>query len=161
MFFFGGDIGSGSSHERFFDSLSQFNLKLCLGNHDDFAELQSRVSYLLPTGHNELFYSFEDEYFKHIVLDSSTARISLAQFEWFCNELKTNKTILLFVHHPVLEIKTAADREFPLSGRAEIRNELVNTGNRSLHILRSLSYGRREDDWQHYSGDYSGKFVLY
>lgn len=127
--FFGGDIGASSSHQRFFDSLSQFRLKICLGNHDTFLDLQTHIPNLIQNGRKELYYSFEDDFFKHIVLDSSSAGISQVQFEWLRNELQTDKKILLFIHHPVFKIETAADEKFPLAKRIAIQDEIANTGN--------------------------------
>lgn len=71
---------------------------------------------------NELNYAYEEGNFKFIYLDSSSNSFSPAQLNWLGQELNTDKKILLFIHHPVLEIKTPLDKiGAALKGRDEIK----------------------------------------
>jgi 3',5'-cyclic AMP phosphodiesterase CpdA len=123
---FGGDIGTKESNKWFFESFRKygFNLLLTLGNHDYFVEVQKYFTLHL-NGTNELYYSFEDDYFCTLFLDSSTNRISDSQFQWLQQQLNTDKKIILYIHHPVLKVDTAIDKKYPLEGREEIQHTLA------------------------------------
>lgn len=123
---FTGDIGTKESNEWLFDSFKKYNLsfKATIGNHDSFSDAIRFYNPDLPKERSELFYTDEDEYSKYIFLDTSTSEISQTQFSWFKNELKTDKKIILFIHHPILETGTTPQREYPLLGNEDINNEL-------------------------------------
>ena len=121
---FGGDIGEYTSNKWFFDSLADFKFNITLGNHDTFAEVIKHYKLASWVSTDELYYAFEDEFFKHIYLDSSTEKISATQFDWFKKALVTTKKILLFVHHPILKINTVVDERYPLKGREKIKSAL-------------------------------------
>lgn len=116
---FGGDIGEITSHFNFFRLLRPFKLSLILGNHDVFNEV--RKYYPVGGMEDELYYSTEDEISKYIFLDSSSAFISTFQMSWLYGELKTHKQILLFIHHPILQVHTPIDALAPLQNRSGLR----------------------------------------
>ncbi|NJM52815.1 MAG: hypothetical protein HC846_05120 [Blastocatellia bacterium] len=64
-------------------------------------------------------------------MDSSSYQISQTQIEWFEKELATNKQILLFVHHPILELNTAIDTEYPLRNREQIKLALLKSNRKT------------------------------
>lgn len=137
---FGGDIGTQEANQWFFNTIDEFNFKLLmvLGNHDTYQQVsqyyQHEYGNQYPDEHRnqyldkhrkELNYAYEEGQFKFIYLDSSSNAISDAQLNWFRKELVTDKEILLFIHHPVLEIKTPLDKiGAALNGRDEIRRIL-------------------------------------
>ncbi len=123
---FTGDIGSNKSNQWFFDEVSKYNfdLKITLGNHDVFSNTSQFFNPGLPEDRNELFYSAEDEHFKFIFLDSSVGEISSSQISWLGNELKSNKSIVIFIHHPVLETGATPQKEYPLKNGQEIEKAL-------------------------------------
>lgn len=120
---FGGDIGTSGSHEWFFESIKSFDVHVVLGNHDSYAAVMRYYKKWAGTG-EALYYAFEDESIKYIFLDSSSAELGQEQFDWLKDQLKTEKNILLTIHHPVLKIDTPVDRSYPLHGREEIGNLL-------------------------------------
>ncbi len=123
---FGGDIGETEAYSWFFQSFKNYtsNLKITLGNHDVFSEVIKYYSVNTDRGGKELYYSDEDDYCKHIFLDSSAYEISDIQYKWLAGEIDTPKKVILFIHHPVLTTDSAADKEFPLNGREEIKEVL-------------------------------------
>lgn len=141
---FGGDIGTQKANQWFFETIDEFNFKLLmvLGNHDTYSQInqyykqdqyhthpdksgdESGNKQDAKTG-NELNYAYEEGGFKFIYLDSSSNAVSRAQLNWLGQELNTDKEILLFIHHPVLEIKTPLDKiGAALKGRDEIKSLL-------------------------------------
>lgn len=124
----GGDIGEPVSHSWFFGLVNGFTMDITLGNHDSFHEI---IQYYpkQSQGIDELYYAYEDGGFKYIFLDSSSNRISDAQFQWLRHELETQKKILLFIHHPILKVDTPVDRAYPLRNRDHIRGALQNISN--------------------------------
>ncbi len=125
---FGGDIGELNANRAFFESLNGFKINIILGNHDTFDEVTKYFGLALTVGNGELYYANEDGYFKYIFLDSSPGSVSDAQFNFLASSVDTNKSILLFIHHPVLGIDTPIDRKYPLQNRERIQ-----------HLLRGLS----------------------
>lgn len=123
---FGGDIGETDAYLWFFQSFNNYtsSLRITLGNHDTFSEVIKH--YLINTGNEnkELYYSYEDDYYKQIFLDSSAYEISDVQYKWLTGEIDTPKKLILFIHHPVLKVDSAADKEFPLRGREKIKEAL-------------------------------------
>ncbi len=124
---FTGDIGSKESNRWFFNSLKKFTakFKFTLGNHDTFPIIKDYYNMKQNHGRSELFYSIEEEYFKFVFMDSSSARITQHQFNWFQKEIITDKKIILFVHHPILETGSTPQKEFPFYDAVKIKNELL------------------------------------
>ena len=128
---FGGDIGTGETIKWFFDQVVEykFNLFTVLGNHDTFSEVAKYYQNELIKGKNEMNYVDEDAYLRYIYLDSSANTVSAAQQNWLKKELNTSKNIILFIHHPVLDIDTPLDKiGAALKGKEEIKALLQNSG---------------------------------
>lgn len=129
---FTGDIGEKAAYEWFFEKLEQLktNFKIILGNHDDF-DMASRFydTHTSPSD-NKLYYTNEDENYKYIYLDSSDFSIDKEQFKWLAEMVNTTKHIILFIHHPILGLKTGMDRIYPLNGRDEIKRLLQDNKNK-------------------------------
>lgn len=121
---FGGDIGEPTAHNYFFDKLQNFSLNLVLGNHDKFEKVKGYFS--KDRNAQELYYKTEDENFQYIFLDTSDEQLSKPQLEWLKNELTENKALVLFIHHPVLEIAAHIDKLYPLKNREELKTVLLN-----------------------------------
>ena len=98
--------------------------KITLGNHDQLKEVIKHYQTELGSNQQELYYSYEDEYLKYIFLDSSNDKISEPQFNWLKTALQTTKNIVLFIHHPILEVNTAVDKLYFLQNRVELRTAL-------------------------------------
>lgn len=122
---FTGDIGE-TAFEWFFERLGNFKpgFKILLGNHDNFAEAVKYYKNSAYAGTNELYYSIDSDNTRYIYLDSSAAKISQRQLEWLSNKLKTDKRIIVFIHHPILAVNTGIDAIYPLRDRDRI-NELL------------------------------------
>lgn len=119
----GGDMGETTAKE-FFELLEDFTLHVTLGNHDDFTEVTKYFKKYTRADRSELYYSFERDAFKYVFLDSSSGSISKTQLQWLRDELKTNLSLLLFLHHPVLPVHTPIDQLYPLRNRQELRSLL-------------------------------------
>jgi 3',5'-cyclic AMP phosphodiesterase CpdA len=120
---FGGDIGEATSHLEFFKTLKPYSLKLILGNHDKLEEV--RAHYRQEGMKDQLYYSYEEDNFKYVFLDSSSEEVSTTQLKWLAEELKASKKMILFIHHPVLPINTPADKHYPLKNREEVKQVLL------------------------------------
>jgi len=121
---FGGDIGEKASNKWFFDSLKEFKFNAVLGNHDEFSTVKEYYNPIATTDRKELYYAYEEGAFKYVFLDSSSGEISAVQFLWFKKAIKTNKKLLLFIHHPILPVATIMDKKYYLLERAKLKNEL-------------------------------------
>ncbi|WP_420573694.1 metallophosphoesterase family protein [Kordia sp.] len=126
---FGGDIGEKSSNSYFFDSLKSFDLTISLGNHDDFNEASKYYFSEKFTHQKALYYTQETSVYKCIYLDSSQNKIDDIQYDWFLNELKTDKKLIVFIHHPILGIHTEVDRKYYLIHRDRLRTALEQLSN--------------------------------
>jgi 3',5'-cyclic-AMP phosphodiesterase len=121
---FGGDIGDKECYKKFFDSLRAYKLMITLGNHDNLMDVRPYELSSLSAANDGLYYSYEDDYFKCIFLDSSSEQIVGPQYQWFLLQLNTEKKIVLFIHHPILPVNTEVDRKYPLHGRQELQDTL-------------------------------------
>lgn len=124
---FGGDIGEVTAHAYFFEKLQRFSVNFILGNHDQFEYVREYVKKV--TSHKEHYYKIEDENRQFIFLDSSMDELSKTQIQWLQNELKENKELVLFVHHPVLKIDTPVDKIYPLKNREDLAAVLLSFEN--------------------------------
>lgn len=120
---FGGDIGAESAHSHFFESLSDFQLNIVLGNHD-LGELAT-ISAAGKDGH---YYLYEDDHYRYIVLDSSADRLYKQQVQWLKQAVRTEKKIILFVHHPILPVPCYVESKYAMKGRNSVREILFETG---------------------------------
>ncbi|WP_405205657.1 metallophosphoesterase family protein [Aquimarina sp. LLG6339-5] len=121
---YGGDIGEKSSNSWFFESLEKYKVSISLGNHDNFSEVIKHYKNDASKDTESLFYCDENDFFKFIYLDSSKEFINDKQLMWLQTELITIKKILLFIHHPILEIPAIIDQKFYLKGREKIQTLL-------------------------------------
>ncbi len=120
---FGGDIGEPTAHTYFFDKLQNFSTNFILGNHDKFEFVTNHFQ--KESSKKELYYKLEDENYQYIFLDTSVDELSKTQLDWLQNELTENKELILFVHHPILEIETPVDKVYPLKNREELKSALL------------------------------------
>lgn len=144
---YGGDIGEMRSYKWFFDTLQALSVPLwiTLGNHDQFSELRKHYNNDILGDHKELYYSFEDDSFKYMFLDSSSNSISAPQLEWFRREVESPTPLLLFVHHPILEVDTPVDKLYSLQGREVLRDALAA---RSAHSYVFCGHYHMDDEQQ-------------
>jgi len=137
---FGGDIGSAEAHKWFFESVKDFtgdfanNFSLVLGNHDTYKETNKHFKIATNGSDSELYYTREDERYKYIFLDTSTSKFSKEQQAWLELELNTEKKIIIFMHHPVLETGFAVDIKYPLEGK-EIVREILHKSEKEINIF--------------------------
>ncbi len=141
---YGGDIGELRSNKWFFETMQTLSLPLwiTLGNHDQFSEVRKHYTNNFLADHQELYYCFEDDSYKYIFLDSSSNSISAPQLQWLRSELTSPKTLLLFVHHPLLEVDTPVDKLYALQGRESLRDALAV---RSAHTHIFCGHYHMED----------------
>ena len=123
---FTGDIGEEENYDWFFKTLRLYKpeFKIVLGNHDNFEEAVKHYTVHKTEGRAELYYHFEDEFYKYIFMDSSSGSISPSQLQWLSEALRTSKKIIVFIHHPILGIATGVDTEYPLHNRDEVAHVL-------------------------------------
>ncbi len=124
---FGGDIGEATAHNYFFEKIQNLSVSLILGNHDKFEKVKKH--FIKDRNKEELYYKTEDENYQYIFLDTSADELSKTQIEWLQNELVEKKELILFIHHPVLEIETQVDKVYPLKNREELKSVLVDYKN--------------------------------
>lgn len=126
---FGGDIGSEKSNQHFFDLMNTYRLKprIILGNHDTYAIVSTYYRHEDTDDTQELKYAQEDEHYKYIYLDTSSNSISGTQLAWFKNELRTEKKVIIFIHHPILGIITPIDHLGAALGRRDELKQVLLT----------------------------------
>lgn len=132
----GGDLGENDSLPYLFDTLKMgnFDLNITPGNHDESEVIAQFYPHSMLSASNGICQQTEDEYFKYIFMDSSKSAINEVQFEWFQKAIKTQKQLMLFIHHPVLEVDTAVDKSYPLEGRDRIA-ELLFAHNENVYVF--------------------------
>lgn len=121
---FGGDIGESTAHNYFFKKLQNLSKNLILGNHDKLENVKSH--FIKDKNNQELYYKSEDANYQYIFLDTSFDELSKTQLNWLKHELLESKELILFVHHPVLEIQTPVDKVYPLKNRNELKEVLLS-----------------------------------
>lgn len=129
---FGGDIGSKESNPDFFNILREYGIKprIILGNHDSYSEVSKYFISDFKLDGQEMINVQEDNFFKYIYLDTSSNSIPAGQFVWFKEQLQTSKKIIIFSHHPILEINTPIDHlGAALNRRDEIKHALLHIEN--------------------------------
>jgi 3',5'-cyclic-AMP phosphodiesterase len=130
-----GDIGEPETYKWFFKKMEKYKpgFKITLGNHDDYHEAVKFFSQK-TMGDGELYYSIEEEFFKHIFMDSASGTISDAQLNWLKDEMATLKKVIVFIHHPVLGFETGMDRIYPLKNRDEVA-AILQTSNQPVNVF--------------------------
>jgi len=133
---FGGDIGTLAANAWFFESLKEFNLEITLGNHDQFEEAEKWFSTMQSTklSTTEWFYHRRTSFFDFIFLDSSAEAVSESQLGWLKKTLQHAKNVLLFIHHPILPVRTEIDKRYPLQERTKISN-LLKAHPYAVHVF--------------------------
>lgn len=128
----GGDLGEPHTKAYLFERISGFEeVHITLGNHDEFADIlpyYDRAQQLEAQA--TLYYSFVEEGYKYIFLDSSSGRLPSEQVTWLQQELHSSYPILLFMHHPVfgIEERCLVDDMFPLLEREALQQLLLDSG---------------------------------
>lgn len=122
----GGDIGEPSAHVFLFDALKQYTpaYKVILGNFDKLEDVRR---YYQPPGvvDGTMCYSEDRDGFRYIFLDTASEVLTDGQLRWLEAELETAGKVLLFLHHPVVEIPVFLDGLQPLQGREKIKALLL------------------------------------
>jgi 3',5'-cyclic-AMP phosphodiesterase len=134
---FGGDIGSEASLSWFFalSTSYDFRLALVLGNHDRWPAVAKYYSAGAASSDSELYGVRDDDYARWIFVDSSANSVSDAQLSWLREQLVTDKPVLLFVHHPVLEIDTPLDRAGAALRNREQVSDILFKADRGLTVF--------------------------
>jgi Icc protein len=128
---FGGDIGTAESVGGFFELLRSYDFtpSIVLGNHDSRHTVAPHCSAGATPVAGKMCSSFEDGGVKHLLLDSSDNTIGDGQLGWLAGELVGARRVLLFLHHPVLDIDSPIDRSgAALRDRSEIKALLARAG---------------------------------
>ena len=120
---FGGDIGTKASHEVFFSTVKKYSndFSMILGNHDNYNEVKRYYPQKSAT-ESTLDFSKEDLFYKYVFMDSSAGLVEEHQLQWLSQEIKTDKRMILFIHHPVLEIATKIEQ---IGAALQNRDELL------------------------------------
>ncbi|MEJ5145246.1 metallophosphoesterase family protein [Sphingobacterium sp. MYb388] len=129
---FGGDIGSKESNSDFFNTLRSYGIKprIILGNHDSYSEVSKYFISDFASDAQEMLNVQEDDFFRYIYLDTSSNAITAGQLIWLKEQLQTVKKIIVFSHHPILEISTPIDHlGAALNRRDEIKYALLQIDN--------------------------------
>jgi len=128
---FGGDIGSIDANKLFFETVEKTgtSFSIILGNHDKFTEV--RKYYKEPGVFDDtLDFSKEDHFFKYIFIDSSAGMLQNKQLDWIAGSLKTSRSVIVFIHHPLLEIPAQLEK---IGAALKNRDEVLNV----LHTAAS------------------------
>lgn len=125
---FGGDITETENYATFFESLQNTNTcyRVLMGNHDSHDDVIKHFKQA-SSGLDELYYFYEDEAYRYIYMDSSLGKISNEQLQWLALQLETVKKIIIFIHHPVLEVNTGMDVTYPLKNRNTVKELLLSS----------------------------------
>ncbi len=178
-----GDIGEVDSHQWLMESISMHNLNplFTLGNHDDLADfrrLEAVSDFVKPDG---LYYSLDMEGVSCIFMDSSRGYVGDRQLSWLDHTLEhAERTVALFIHHPVLDCGTILDLLYPLQNRDRVREVLSesekhisifcghyhtshrqNVGNLSQYVTSSavLQIKQHSDKVETESADYGYRII--
>lgn len=124
----GGDIGGTGAYPWFYDHLKDFKLNILLGNHDKFDTAAACFAHDFNNPVNEWYYFREDECYRYIFLDSSAESVSETQFNFLTDKLKTDKRVIILIHHPIFKVDTVVDEKYPLHGREKLQELLLESG---------------------------------
>lgn len=121
-----GDIGKGNGITHFFEQLKPFSLSITLGNHDIFSQISKYYTTGIHPVSQKLYHSIEKENFKYLYLDSSAGIIDKEQLYWLQKELISSKSILIFMHYPVIGLNLKVDEIGELKNRDKLLRILEN-----------------------------------
>lgn len=128
---FGGDIGAGDTVDRFFAVLSAYPVttSFVLGNHDGYGDIARQGHAGATPVAGRLCSAQQDGAWTRIVIDTSDNTVGNAQLAWLDAELRGAGPVMLFSHHPVLEIDTPIERAgAALRDRAGLKAVLLAAG---------------------------------
>lgn len=126
----GGDVSEeNEAYRDFFASLEGFSWNMIYGNHDQTKELN--VQYLKS---KQNYYCFESLAQRFVFLDTSSYRLPDQQMLFLKQQLETSKKVVIFMHHPVLDLQTYMDEKHPLENRDEVR-QLLEASGRDIEIF--------------------------
>jgi 3',5'-cyclic-AMP phosphodiesterase len=133
-----GDLGESHTIGWLADQLSLFGFSshYLLGNHDNSSDYSAMPDFMENNHAEGCYYSFHDEGFLQLYLDSGRYEIGPGQFAWIKEQCSvSSEPILLFIHHPVLDCgDTPMDRFYPMNGRDILRDFLLSL-QRPVHIV--------------------------
>ncbi|SHJ29338.1 metallophosphoesterase family protein [Aquimarina spongiae] len=124
-----GDIGENDGVPYFFQQLEGKDLSITLGNHDTFLETVKYLNTGARHDTQQIYYSSESMNTKFIYLDSSSGTIDSNQLNWLKQELNTTKSIVIFIHHPIIGLNLMVDSVGKLQNRQEVSNTLTQVPN--------------------------------
>ena len=124
-----GDIGENDGVNYFFDELETTPLSITLGNHDTFNEILKYFSKGIRYDSKKIYYSELKDFYKFIYLDSSEGILDEQQLKWLKKELVTKRSILIFMHHPIIGLNLKVDKIGRLKNRNIILDLLETTPN--------------------------------
>ncbi|MGK7391406.1 MAG: metallophosphoesterase family protein [Candidatus Cyclobacteriaceae bacterium M2_1C_046] len=123
----GGDLGQTEEYPWLFDQLKDYDIHITLGNHDQYKDVKKYYS-RNSNAENELYYSFIEEGFQFIILDSSNDKLNDKQVKFLKKKIDTApEPLLIFIHHPIIEVDTYVDRKYPLHNRDKVFDILSNS----------------------------------
>ncbi len=125
-----GDIGENDSLEYFFKKLSGISLSITLGNHDSLHQVSNYFQKGPSLTSDRLYYSIETNSHKLIFLDSSAGYIDTQQMHWLKEMLASSKTIIVFIHHPIIGLDLKVDEIGALENRGELLDLLTSVRSR-------------------------------
>ena len=105
-----GDIGENDGVRYFFQQLEGKDLSITLGNHDTFSETVKYLNTGARQDTQQIYYSTESINTKFIYLDSSSGTIDSRQLNWLKQELNTTKSIVIFIHHPIIGLNLMVEQ---------------------------------------------------
>ncbi|NER13687.1 metallophosphoesterase [Leptobacterium flavescens] len=132
----GGDLGNTASNKAFFSTLKKYDeqAEIVLGNHDTYAGISMHYSHHLNQGKGKLYYSYDERSFRFVFMDSSSGITDKEQMEWLRHQLDTDKKLLVFIHHPVLDSYSLMDRKYALNGREAVQ-EIFSAHKNEVYIF--------------------------
>ncbi|WP_196893447.1 metallophosphoesterase family protein [Aureivirga marina] len=127
-----GDIGEGEGISYFFNEMKNIDFSITLGNHDKFLEISKYYKKGLNYHSKKIYRSQNHRSFKFIYLDSSSGAIDEKQLIWLKEELKSDKPIIIFIHHPIIKLDLKVDEIGKLINRdrlieilTDVKNEII------------------------------------
>ena len=128
----GGDLGEKESLSKLFLDIEEFDYQYVLGNHDHIKNFEKFDSKTEDKEH--LFYHSKIKNFDCIFLDTSSHKLNNKQQEFLKNWLQNAINATIFIHHPVLEIGTWMDENYPLKNRKEVE-EIINEVGKKVTLI--------------------------
>ncbi|GAA3521657.1 hypothetical protein GCM10022393_40100 [Aquimarina addita] len=125
-----GDIGENEGIEYFFKRLNKRKLSITLGNHDKFSILSKYYFNGINSSSKKIYRADSRKFYKYIYLDSSKGIIDDKQLLWLEKELKVSKTMIIFIHHPIIGLNLKVDAIGKLINQDKVINILTSSSNK-------------------------------